>query len=221
VLAFKGLDYVAVAQEAGGENPALLEWTGQASAPVLAWNDEAPRCLWLDQLMLAERLAPAAPLLGSGIDERVLITGLCREIAGEGGVGWVRRNQLTGIVLSSGKAPPYMSVMARRYGYSQAAFEASEQQLVGLLAFFAARLDEQAALHSDYLVGRKLSAADLYLANFIGMLKPLPAELNPMPEPMRQTYSYLTPQLAEVLAPVLLDYRDMIYRRHIKTPLDF
>lgn len=221
VLALKKLDYVAAAQEAGGENRELLDWTGQASAPVLAWEDEAPRCSWLDQLFLAERLAPDAPLLGADLDERIAVVGICREIAGEGGLGWLRRTQLTGIVMASGAAPPVIEIMAQRYGYSDAAYASSESRLVDRLAWFEARLTAQAEAGSEYLVGAGVSAADLYLANFIGMLDPLPAALNPMPAPMRQTYSYRTPALEQALGGRLLPFRDRVYQRHIDTPLDF
>ncbi len=221
VLAMKSLEYVAAAQEAGAENTALVGWTGQASAPVLAWQDEKPRCGWLEQLVLAERLAPEIPLLGRNIGERVQVVGMCREIAGEGGLGWVRRTQLTGTVMASGDAPPFMQVMADRYGYSEAAYAASEGELLACLDYFSARLVEQQQHGSDYLVADTVTAADLYLANFIGMLAPLPPELNPMPAHMRQAYSYLTPAMAEALQGTLTDYRDRVYRLHIKTPLEF
>ena len=221
VLACKQLDYTAAAQEAGGDNQALVDWTGQASAPVLAWEEELPRCSWLDQLVLTERLAPDRPLLGASVEDRIAVIGICREIAGEGGLGWVRRTQLTGMVMASGDAPPVMEVMARRYGYSDEAYADSERQLVDCLAWFDRRLESQAKAGSDYLVGVELTAADLYLANFIGMLDPLPAELNPMPGPMRSAYSYRTQALAQALSGRLLPFRDMIYHRHIETPLDF
>ncbi len=221
VLACKSLSWRAVAQVVGGDNPELVEWSGQASAPVLAWNDEPPRSNWLDQLMLAERLAPATPLLGQEPGQRILVVGMCREIAGEGGLGWHRRQLLTGWAIESGRAPPYMEVMARRYGFSQAAFAAAEPQLVQLLNWFGARLGSQAEGGSEYLVGDGLTAADLYLANFVGMFHPLPAAMNPMPDNMRVAYGHLTPALAEALSPALLEHRDRLYRRHIETPLDF
>ena len=49
ILAFKGLSYLAVAQQGGGENAELQEWTGQAGAPVqlvhAAVLERAPRAL--------------------------------------------------------------------------------------------------------------------------------------------------------------------------------
>ncbi len=221
VLTSKELAYTAAAQEAGGENPELFEWTGQASAPVLAWNNEAPRCHWLGQLQLAERLAPEPRLLGAIPAERAQIVGLCNEIAGEEGLGWQRRIQLTGMVIGRGEAPPYMQRMADRYGYSEAAHAECEDKLVDILAWLSQQLQMQVANGSDYLVGESLSAADLYLANFIGMLDPLPADINPMPEQMRAAYSYRTEALESALDKLLLAHRQRIYARHITTPLDF
>src|SRR5687768_16470914 len=59
----KGLDFVPVrtgdpgtpevALGMGGTQSELIAWTGQASAPVVAYEDERPRSSWLDQLNLA------------------------------------------------------------------------------------------------------------------------------------------------------------------------
>ncbi|HAN26914.1 MAG TPA: hypothetical protein DCP75_04190, partial [Haliea salexigens] len=55
---YKGLKYLPVRQVGGGENAALVAWTGQSSAPVAVFDDLPPVCHWLDLLHLAERLAP-------------------------------------------------------------------------------------------------------------------------------------------------------------------
>ena len=54
----KGFPYVLVEQVVGGENLALKEWTAQTSGPVAVWHDERPRTTWIEQLYLAERIAP-------------------------------------------------------------------------------------------------------------------------------------------------------------------
>ena len=221
VLGVKQLSYVAAAQEAGGENAALVAWTGQASAPVLAWNDTPPRITWLSQLELAESLQPEPPLLGQGPAQRAQIVGLCHAVAGEDGLGWNRRTQLTGMVISRGEAPPYMQRMAERYGYSEGSYQACEDKLVATLNWLRDCLAAQARQGSDYLVGQELSAADLYLANFLGMLEPLPESMNPMPPQMRAAYGYRTEALGAALDPLLFQHRDRVYARHIKTPLDF
>src|SRR4030095_12602231 len=39
-----------------GTQSELVEWTGQSSAPVVAWNDERPRSSWLAPFNLVARL---------------------------------------------------------------------------------------------------------------------------------------------------------------------
>src|SRR5215471_17382989 len=91
IFQVKRLPFVRVRQDAGAEDPALRDWTGQTSAPVAVWDDERPRCTSLEILMLAERLAPEPALLPREAEERALAIGLCHEIVGEGGLGWNRR----------------------------------------------------------------------------------------------------------------------------------
>ena len=91
VLHVKKLPYVKVRQELGGENRALLDWTAQASAPVMVCNEEWPRSLWNDQLYLAERLQPNPPLVPANLEDRVLMFGYANEICGTNGFGWSKR----------------------------------------------------------------------------------------------------------------------------------
>src|SRR5438067_5410352 len=101
VFHVKGLEYVAVrtgnegssdlALGMGGTQSELFEWTGQSSAPVVAWNDERPRATWIDQLNLAERLAPNPPLIPPDVDERARMFGLANELLGENGLVWAKR----------------------------------------------------------------------------------------------------------------------------------
>src|SRR6202035_3244883 len=63
ILELKGLDYVAAPLELAGKNEEIVAWSGQNSAPVVAWADEAPIHRWQDILLLAERLAPAPALI--------------------------------------------------------------------------------------------------------------------------------------------------------------
>ena len=62
ILYVKKIPYARVRQEIGGANTELTEWTAQATAPVAIWNDEPPRSTWIEQLLLAERLATDASL---------------------------------------------------------------------------------------------------------------------------------------------------------------
>ena len=73
-------------------NAEIAAWSGQHSAPVVAWQDEQPLNRRLDILLLSERLAlallPADPL------QRALAIGLCHEMMGERGIAWNCRLQM-------------------------------------------------------------------------------------------------------------------------------
>ncbi len=60
ILHIKQLPHARVGHVFGSPTQTLLEWTAQDSFPVMAWNDERPRTTWIEQLYLAERLAPDA-----------------------------------------------------------------------------------------------------------------------------------------------------------------
>ncbi|MEM0952546.1 MAG: hypothetical protein AAGI24_00270 [Pseudomonadota bacterium] len=217
VLAYKKLDYLLAGQEVGGDNLELVSWTGQASAPVLAWDDLPPCTACVDQVLLAEQLAPDPALLPRDPGLRSEALGILFEMAGRYGVGWQRRLQITQAVLASGQAPPMMQTMAARYGYSEEAAASAPAEIASRLDWLAERLGQQKQHKSRYLVGQALTAADLYVANFIGVLSPLPHELNPMPAPMRASYSLPGPTVPGEL----LSFRDFVYAEHIETPLTF
>ncbi len=91
ILYVKKLPFSRVLHEVGTPSLALKEWTAQTSSPVVAWNDERPRSTWIDQLYLAERLAPAPPLIPEAIEDRVLMFGMANELMGETGLVWSLR----------------------------------------------------------------------------------------------------------------------------------
>jgi glutathione S-transferase len=93
--------------------------------------------------------------------------------------------------------------------------------MVSILGGLAAQLHRQKAAGSDYLVGDRVTACDLYWATFAGFVSPLPPQDCPMPEFMRENYTRVTPDIAAALDPILLRHRDLIYRRHIGLPMDF
>src|SRR5215472_17742406 len=73
ILTLKRVPFALVAQKLPGPDLELQEWTAQTSAPVAVWNDERPRSTWLEQLYLAERLAPDPPLIPAVLEDRVLM----------------------------------------------------------------------------------------------------------------------------------------------------
>ena len=122
----KGLKYVPVRSGnegstdltvgMNGTQSELIEWTGQASAPVVAWNDERPRASWIDQLNLAERLAPNPPLIPTDLDERARMFGLANELLGENGLVWAKRLLMVDVPLKSLAAddPRWVATMRLR-----------------------------------------------------------------------------------------------------------
>ena len=62
ILHVERVPFVAVRMRPGDTQ--LIEWTGQTSAPVAIYDDEAPRGGWAEILLLAERLAPTPSKAG-------------------------------------------------------------------------------------------------------------------------------------------------------------
>src|SRR5438034_11138169 len=168
----------------GGTQSELIEWTGQSSAPVVAWNDERPRASWIDQLNLAERLAPNPPLIPADIDERARMFGLANELLGENGLVWVKRLLMVDGPLKSLAADDpqrgFWIFLGEKYGYSPAAAERAAQRIVAVVTAFAKQLESQRARGKRYLIGERLSALDVYWAACCGILDPMPPERCPM-----------------------------------------
>jgi hypothetical protein len=235
VFYVKGLKYVAVrtgnegssdlALGMGGTQTELIEWTGQASAPVVAWNDERPRASWTDQLNLAERLAPNPPLIPVDIEERARMFGLANELLGENGLVWVKRLLMVDGPLKSLSADDpqrgFWIFLGEKYGYSPAAAERAAQRIEAIVTAFASQLTSQHERGSRYLIGDRLSALDLYWAACCGILDPMPPERCPMADGFRGTYGNTDPRIDKALTRELRAHRDFIYDEHLEMPIVF
>src|SRR5579875_3614084 len=139
----KKLSYIPVAQEVGGDNPELKQWTSQTSAPSVIWNDERPRNIWNDQLYLFERLAPQPSLIPENIADRVVMFGYSNEICGENGLGWARRLMMFQRNLSrsdgGGRGRALMGPMAEKYGYSESTAQQPPVRVAEILRSLARR----------------------------------------------------------------------------------
>jgi glutathione S-transferase len=222
----KKIPYLPVRQEGGGANEALLEWTGQANAPLAVLDDEPPRGGSFDLIFLAERLAPTPSLVPRAARTRAEMFGLLHEIAGEGGLGWSRRLMMLdlGLSLPLEDDHPVRATMLRlggRYGYSKQAAAAASDRVVEVLDLLAEQLRGQRERGAEYLVGDAPSALDVYWATFAALLDPLPPELCPMSEPMRQNYTVTDASIRAALDSTLLAHRDRIYRELLVLPLEF
>ena len=208
----KGISYVPVGQEVGADNLDLVDWTGVRNAPVAVYESEKPRDRWLDILMLAERLKPTPSLLPESSDDRAMVIGIANEICGEWGYGWCRRNMLLA---------PRGDRLAGEYDCTAETAAASSKRVADIQRSFTARLKAQKAKGSPYFVGNALTAADIYWAAFSEMLETPSAEINPMPDWLRAIYNTSSPEVDAAKDQILIDHRDLVYKRHLKIPMEF
>ena len=157
ILHIKGIEWAAV--RLAYDSEALQQWAGQRNGPVLIYDDERPRSGWAEILLLAERLAPAPPLIPAKVDERAMAFGLAHEICGEGGLGWSRRLQLihAGLNNAGGFPERVSKYLAKKYGYSPAAGAAAGARVAELLAMDSGRrLQRDLRCHVRAAVARGL-----------------------------------------------------------------
>ncbi len=219
ILRVEGVPYVAT--RLSTEMKAVVDWTGENSAPIAVYENEKPRSGWAEILLLSQRLSAAPSLLPLDCEQRALVFGLGHEICGEDGLGWARRLQgiHAGMSGEGGFPKPVAQYLGEKYGYRPEIGEAASRRVVDLLRMFSARLTAQQDAGSRYLVGDNLTAADIYLATFLALLAPLPPEQCDIPAEFRAAFETIDDTTREALAPVLLEHRDEIYRRHLELPL--
>lgn len=219
LLHLKGIDWLAVRLDY--ESESLKSWTGQRSGPVAFFDDERPRDRWNDILLLAERLAPQPALLPADAADRALVLGLSHELMGEQGLVWSRRLQLihAGLAGAGGFAPPVAKYLGKKYGYTPQAGEAAAGRVLALLRMLAARLKEQQLTGSRYLVGGTLTAADVYAATSLALIRPLPHDVCAMEADTRAAFGWREPRVEAALDDVLLAHREFVYREHLGLPL--
>lgn len=209
-----------------GSQSELIEWTGQSSAPVVAWNDELPRSSWIDQLNLAERLQPEPPLVPADIEDRMRMFGLANELLGENGLVWVKRLLMVDGPLKSLAANDpqrgFFEFLGQKYGYTPAAAERAALRIIDILHALDAQLAGQHAAGRRYLIGERLSALDIYWAACCAILAPMPPERCPMADAFRAgPYGNSDPRIDAALTPALRAHRDFIYETHLELPVVF
>src|SRR5205823_5320971 len=194
-------------------------------APVVAWNDERPRASWIDQLNLAERLAPNPPLIPADIDERARMFGLANELLGENGMVWVKRLLMVDAPLKSlptdDPQRAFWIFLGEKYRYSPAAAERAAQRIEAIVTVFASQLMSQKSRVRRYLIGDRLSALDIYWAACCAILDPMPPERCPMADAFRGTYGNTDQRIGKALSPELRAHRDFIYDEHLELPIVF
>jgi len=208
------------ARDADRSLTSLKTLTGQGSLPVVFWNDERPRSGWLDQLLLAERVAPHSPLLPPRLLDRSKVVGLIAELCSEAGFGWHRRVLMIERVLTepnfTDRERAIGHYLSKKYRHDTDSAEASTQRCEQIVAAFATL---PAAGH-DYLLGANLTALDLAWAAFAALIQPLPEQLCPMKPLWRDLYTWTPAQTPRESLDALLSFRERIYREHLTLPVD-
>lgn len=235
ILWVKGLKYTPVrtanegasdlAVGMGDSQSELIEWTGQASAPVMAWNDEKPRAGWVEQLMLAERLTPEPSLIPASSADRIRMWGMAHELLGEGGLVWEKRllmvHEPLQVLAADDPQRAFFTFLGGKYGYTPAGAEQAALRIADIVQQFANQLAGQQAAGRRYLVGDRLSALDIYWAACCAILDPMPPERCPMADGFRGAYGNRDPRIAAALTPALRAHRDFIYENHLEFPVVF
>jgi glutathione S-transferase len=221
LLELKRLPFLIAPQIPGDANDALHQWSGQRSAPVVAYDDEPPRHLWSDILFLADRIAPEPRLIPTDAGDRALMFGLSHEICGELGLGWCRRLMMVKPAIESGSPPEGVARMAQRYGYDAARAEVAPERIAAILINLSEQLRGQRSHGSRFLVGETLSALDIYWAAFANTLDPLPDALCPIPADFRAVLMNRDPSVGEALDKALLEHRDFICEEFFRLPMEF
>ena len=216
MMEYKRLDFTVGALQAGGENADVVSWAGTNSAPVVAWQDEAPINRWDDILLLLERLAPDRPLVPSSPAERAECFGLAYLICAPLGFGWNYRLIGAQARIEAGKP---MGLMGEKYGYNPTDGPLAEERVVGFLDHLAARLHAQAAAGSGYLIGDSVTAVDFYWAAFSNLLQIQSAEECPLDPAIRAIFEIVPPALARA-DKILIEHRDRIMRTYFKIPME-
>jgi glutathione S-transferase len=213
----KGIEYLGVRQHIGDAE--TRAWTGHHNAPVAMFDAEPPVTSWADILALAERLAPSPPLVPADENDRVTMFGLSHELLGPDGLGWSARLLMihAGLTTDGVRGFPTRaaSYLAAKYGYAPDRVAGARARIAAVLAALAERLSNG----RDYLVGDRLSAADIHAAAALGVLHPLPDELCPTLPVFRHACETLDEDVKALVPARLRAHRDRIYERHLALPV--
>jgi glutathione S-transferase len=220
IFEVKGLDYVATHWLGAEANPELLAWGGEASSPVVGWQDERPINGWVDILYLAERLEPEPALIPQDVMQRALMFGLSHEICGRMGIGWNRRLELMAPALESAESFPMKEKSILHYGLNRTDAAVASERLAASLGALADQLKAQRAKGSAYFIGDRLTALDIYWTAFSSLFGPLTQAQCPMNPDWRPVFAQLTPPVAAAFDPILWEHRDRIFAQHFRAPME-
>ncbi|MFW6094388.1 MAG: glutathione S-transferase family protein [Pseudomonadota bacterium] len=218
IFRVKGLACRYAAPAADEPADAVAEWAGDTSVPVVAYAREKLRTGWAEILLLAERLAPEPALIPAEPEERAMLFGLGHEICGEMGLGWCVRLLMVERSLEQRHASAFPNavaeMLASKYGYEPDAAARARDRVPEILAMLDARL-----ARSPFLLGERLTAADIYWATFANLLTPLPEADMPAIPAIRAAYAGSEPWLLEAVTERLRTHQRTIYDRYLELPV--
>lgn len=219
IFEIKGLEYVAAPWKPYQDNADIQAWSGEPSAPIVAWNDEKPVHGWIDILQLAERLQPEPALIPKNVTDRALMLGLSHELCGKKGLGWNRRLQMVapGYGIDN---DPLTTRFGNKYGFNARDAKHAGAHIAATLRALSAQLKGQYERGFPFFVGDQLSALDIYWTAFANLLDPLPYENLRLPDEVRPVFLASDPLIVEALDPLLLQHRRMIFDACFRNPME-
>ena len=235
VLYVKGIPYQKVVHPPFSDTDPdaqseLRAWTGQTSVPTMVYNDgsalgDIVRNDWLNQLMLAEQIAPEPSLIPGTPELRMKMIGLAHELMSPQGFLWNCR--------LAGREVSFEGEMSDRqrdvFGGDQLlggkySFNGKPgtplQNAKECLGLLGAQLDENTArFGGPYLVGDTLSALDVYWAYASNSVRILPPDQLPVMRFNRAMYPAMNEALAPACSDRLLEHRDAMFATHLECPV--
>ena len=204
-------------------NKALVEWTGEDSAPSAMYEDEAPRSGWAEILLLLERLQPEPSLIPADPEQRALMFGLSHEICGEMGLGWVLRLMMCDAAIDPNVDYPIPAEMGHylgaKYGYRPGIGPEATKRAADILTLLSARLKAEQAQGNRFLMGEHVTALDFYWATFCALMKLLPPEQCKIMDVLRAAFEFPNPAIEQALDPALIEHRDFMYNEYLGLPM--
>jgi glutathione S-transferase len=220
IFDIKGIEYLAVRFDP--RDPEVKAWTGCHNAPVAMLDGEAARSGWAEILALGERLNHRVSLLPEAPEERVQVYGLSHELLGEGGLAWSGRLLIIhdGLATRGAKGFPERAAayLGAKYGYAPERIPGARERVLTTLDYLTKKLEANQRRGSAYLVGARVSAADIYLVSVLGLLHPLPADVCPMLPFVRHAFETIDPTVRAAVSEVLLEHRNMMFEKHLQLP---
>ena len=224
MLKVKNIPFTATLYNSGDPaNKALVEWTGEDSAPSAMYEDEAPRSGWAEILLLLERLQPKPSLIPADPEQRAIMFGLSHEICGEMGFGWAVRLLMADQAIDPNVDYPIPAEMGQylgmKYGYRAGIGPEATKRVTDVLSTLSVRLKDQQSKGHKFMIGEQLTALDFYWATFCALMKPLPPEDCQIMDVLRAAFEFPNPAVDNYLDPVLVAHRDMMYAEYLGLPM--